>query len=341
MKKTILVSIICSLTFFAAFPQSKQESIKELFSLMKTESIFDKLVIPLQGLQKDSISKVFTGLFMNSIKTMYLKIMNEDMVGIYDKYYTQQEINDLIRFYKSKTGMKFVNKAPDIQNEIMSIIKTKYLNEFMNNVAVHPRLLHMEDSIFTGVKSKNELYMECYKKVRETDKYIKYATDYCNNQLMKISIDTIDQRDRLARQRMEKTIKLASASIKMDSLQLGHFLELTRHMHRNRISQALNNIAWEVFERVSDTKTLQDALCWSGRSLELSPNNPLWLDTYANLLYKLGQREEAIAREEEALRFANKKSVNGFTETLNKMKAGEKTWKEKMEPIGSDVIYIR
>jgi tetratricopeptide (TPR) repeat protein len=95
-----------------------------------------------------------------------------------------------------------------------------------------------------------------------------------------------------------------------------------------------------VFERVSNKKTLQDALRWSSRSLELSPNSSYKLDTYANLLYKLGQKEEAIAKEEEALRFANKKEVKIFTETLKKMKAGEKTWKENMEPIGSDVIYI-
>ena len=65
------------------------------------------------------------------------------------------------------------------------------------------------------------------------------------------------------------------------------------------------------------------------------------VDTYANLLYKLGQKEEAITKEEEALRFAAEKDIKGFTETLLKMKAGEKTWSENIEPIGSDVIWIR
>ena len=100
MKKTILVSIIFTLNTLTAFCQTKQESIKELFSLMKTESMFDKLVIPFQNLQNDSISKGLTSSLMNSFKPMFKKIMDEDMVVIYDKYYSHEEIKDLISFYK-------------------------------------------------------------------------------------------------------------------------------------------------------------------------------------------------------------------------------------------------
>lgn len=55
----------------------------------------------------------------------------------------------------------------------------------------------------------------------------------------------------------------------------------------------------------------------------------------------LDKKEEAIAKEEEALHFAAEKDLKGFSETLLKMKAGEKTWSENIEPIGSDVIWIR
>jgi len=341
MKKTILVTIILVVITLTAFSQTKQETIKELFSLMKTESMFDKLVFPFKSVQKDSISKALTGSLMNTIKPMFKKIMDEDMVGIYDKHYTHQEIKDLIRFYKSKTGQKFINTAPDIQNEIMKIIQTKYLGEFMKTITSRPKVTNGIDSFFVGMKSKNEIYMEAYKQVRETDKYLKYATDFCNNQLMKIPIDTIDQRDRTFAKSFEKQYNIIVESRQMDSMKLANLIEASKHRYRSKISETLNNIAWVVFERVSDTKILQDAFRWSGRSLELSPNSSYKLDTYANLLYKLGQKEEAISKEEEALRFANKKELKIFTETLSKMKVGEKTWKENMEPIGSDVIYIR
>lgn len=167
MKKTILVSIILAVTSLTAFPKTKQEFIKELFSVMKTESMFDKLVIPFQGLQKDSISKGITDSLMNSIKPMFKKIMDEDMVGIYDKYYTQQEIKDLIRFYKSKTGQKYLNKAPDIQNEIMSIVKAKYMGDFLNglhfkpeNTTIQTKPRHLADSAFIAQMKKEYLDLD-------------------------------------------------------------------------------------------------------------------------------------------------------------------------------------
>jgi hypothetical protein len=179
-------------TTLTAFSQTKQESIKELFGLMKIESSFDKLVIPFQGLQKDSISKVITGSLMNSIKPIFKKIMDEDMVRIYDKYYTQQEIKDLIRFYKTKTGQKFINTAPEVQNEIMSIVRAKYMGDLLKSITFCPKPITETDSLFAGQKTKNEQMMEYYRKIRDTNNYIKYATDFCNNQLMKIPLDTID-----------------------------------------------------------------------------------------------------------------------------------------------------
>lgn len=178
-----------------------------------------------------------------------------------------------------------------------------------------------------SLKSKNELYMAYYQQTGETDLYVKYATGYCNDKLMKMSSDSIFQRDKMTLQIFENQVKLGVLA-QIDTAQLAESRKFLEHGERDRISMTLNNIAWEMFQKVSDVNTLQDALRWSGRSLELTPNNPMWLDTYANLLYKLGQKEEAIAKEEEALRYADKKNSEGFQETLDKMKAGEKTWKE-------------
>ena len=94
-------------------------------------------------------------------------------------------------------------------------------------------------------------------------------------------------------------------------------------MTRDRTSQKLNDIAWEVFGATSDKDALQKALGWSKRSLELFPENSASIDTYANLLYKLGQKEEAISKEEEALKYADQTSSKGFQDTIEKMKAGK------------------
>ena len=142
---------------------------------------------------------------------------------------------------------------------------------------------------------------------------------------MNISTDSIKKKDRESLQQIEKAIQSGALAV-MDSANRAQVKEYSAHLWRNTISEKLNNIAWDVFLTVSDINVLQDALRWSKRSLEIYPNNPEWTDTYANLFYKLGKKEEAIAKEEEAVQYAGKDQKKGFEETVTKMKSGVKTW---------------
>jgi tetratricopeptide (TPR) repeat protein len=87
--------------------------------------------------------------------------------------------------------------------------------------------------------------------------------------------------------------------------------------------QELNEFAWTIFETCKDMKCVEDALSWSKRSFSEN-QDPNFMDTYANLLYKLGRKEEAISWQEKAVGLAKDKKA--LEETLNKMKKGEKTW---------------
>ena len=51
------------------------------------------------------------------------------------------------------------------------------------------------------------------------------------------------------------------------------------------------------------------------------------MDTYANLLYKLGQIDEAITWETKAIDMVSESEKKDYSETLIKIKSGEKTWK--------------
>lgn len=94
--------------------------------------------------------------------------------------------------------------------------------------------------------------------------------------------------------------------------------------YRKSVSSGmLNDFAWAVFENVSDTSLLRSALLWSKYSLEEEPV-PMMMDTYANLLHKLGYQQEAIKWEQKVVDL--KPLDMGFKQTLEKMKKGEKTW---------------
>lgn len=88
--------------------------------------------------------------------------------------------------------------------------------------------------------------------------------------------------------------------------------------------EELNQFAWTVFENCPDMNCVKEALEWSKRSLA-GKENPMFMDTYANILYKLGRKDEAIAVQEKAVKLSN--GDKDLAATLNKMKSGEKTWK--------------
>ncbi|ASZ12948.1 thioredoxin fold domain-containing protein [Chitinophaga pendula] len=87
----------------------------------------------------------------------------------------------------------------------------------------------------------------------------------------------------------------------------------------------LNTYAWTVFEKCDDKACLEAALDWSKRSFE-GNNSPALIDTYANLLYKLGRKDEAISWEEKAMNALPESDRADFNATINKMKNGQPTW---------------
>ncbi len=87
----------------------------------------------------------------------------------------------------------------------------------------------------------------------------------------------------------------------------------------------LNNYAWTVFQNCPDMKCVSQALEWSKRSFK-DEQNPMYIDTYANILYKLGRKDEAITWEKKALELAPESEKKGYQDTIDKMKNNEKTW---------------
>lgn len=86
-----------------------------------------------------------------------------------------------------------------------------------------------------------------------------------------------------------------------------------------------NNMIWTViFKHSLDKQALNTALQWEESILKQLPYDPDIVDTYANLLYKLGKTHEAIGWEEKASELApgNREIQSNF----GKMKNGQPTW---------------
>ena len=91
--------------------------------------------------------------------------------------------------------------------------------------------------------------------------------------------------------------------------------------------QALNSWAWNAFVHCDNTDLLKKMLPLSKASFE-KDNNPEAMDTYANLLYKTGSKDQAIEWETKAMNLAST-DKDQYQKTIDKMKAGEKTWENQ------------
>jgi thioredoxin-related protein len=92
----------------------------------------------------------------------------------------------------------------------------------------------------------------------------------------------------------------------------------------------LNHLAWSFFKTVNDPSLLQKALTWSREAIFVNPNYN-WMDTYANLLYKLGKKREAIVWEQTAAKLEPR--AKDIQENLEKMKTGLPTWPQRKEGV--------
>lgn len=145
MKKSIFLLLFSVCFFSGAFAQSKQESIKELFKIMQNESMMNKMLdamIPtmtnqMQSQMKDSVTRAKSADLMNvsmqAVKGLIPQMM-DDMALIYDKYFSEKEINDFIVFYKSPSGQKYLSQTPEIMKEFMGTMMQKYVPEMQKTM---------------------------------------------------------------------------------------------------------------------------------------------------------------------------------------------------------------
>ncbi len=91
---------------------------------------------------------------------------------------------------------------------------------------------------------------------------------------------------------------------------------------------AMNSYSWNLFEKCNDKTCLEKAANWMKAATTEKELSSAYLDTYANLLYKIGKKEEAIKVETQALDIAKAagEDTTEYQNVLIKMNKGENTW---------------
>lgn len=145
---------------------------------------------------------------------------------------------------------------------------------------------------------EDDAWMSFYQRTKNVPKYRELAVK-SGDALMAISLDSLKAQNAAAYQQFQEQTKLMPDSIKATP-NFSRMAEMMKTGATQQTASKLNNLAWAFFNNMTDPADLKQALTWSGRSLELD-RSAAFLDTYAQLLGKLGRKDEAIKHEEEAL----------------------------------------
>jgi tetratricopeptide (TPR) repeat protein len=125
---------------------------------------------------------------------------------------------------------------------------------------------------------------------------------------------------------------LAKWDIKEQQLSASSNKEVRRYRKVScEYANQLNDIAWSYYEMATDLEDLAKALKWEKRALEINSevckpqnkDNSAFLDTYAHLLYKMNQFDEAISWEKKAVDAQKNAgfSSNKFEKELERMQS--------------------
>jgi len=122
MKKLIFVfAIIIGTSAFGIYGQTKNDDIIKLLKVSGTDKLADQMmtvIIPQFKQLVPGIPDAFWVKFRQKINIDELLLA---CVPAYSKYYTHDEIKQLIRFYESPLGKRMVEVTPLITQETMAI----------------------------------------------------------------------------------------------------------------------------------------------------------------------------------------------------------------------------
>lgn len=214
---------------------------------------------------------------------------NQDNEAVVNEYFTLQNENEWISKDNLEIILKYVNKP-----------ESKVFQHFLKNLGKYTEL--------TKIETIND-------KIYNTYGYYAYINSHSwTENDVKQMFETIKSYEVTLPKWFESRILSDFYLVKGDWKK---FFTTTRDYVNNYFdytdkvsaSNMLNNYAWTVYENLNDNKSLKDASKWAKKSIDLHENY-YNLDTYASLLYKLGNVEQAMIYYKKAIKLGKESGAD-------------------------------
>lgn len=155
-------------------------------------------------------------------------------------------------------------------------------------------------------KVYDQFMLNYYKGIKDTAMYISNTISFYDKYFMTVSLEQILKSDSARKRAMFG--KASIDTIDIDGIK-NYRKQITFTSQTNFYANELNKAAWSLYKMSDAPAVLSKALEWTKKALEFQ-NSPGIIDTYARLLYKTGNKREAIKQEITAITMEKKQ---GFT----------------------------
>jgi len=176
-KRKLIAEMVLILKMDEMIPQITDEALRGMESTFPT--IFDRVVDSDQRLtkgQKDEIKakqaesfRSFSVKFRDRMRTTidYNKYVVETVYPLYDKFFSEQELRDLVQFYRTPTGQKTIASMPQLFAESQRLAQEKLLPQVLTIIN---QLVEEEFKNMVPEGPRKEIMQEVPVKRRKTDK---------------------------------------------------------------------------------------------------------------------------------------------------------------------------
>lgn len=126
MKKnliTILLIVFSVFTYSQNQVNTKNEKIKSLMTLTGSGNLGVSMIDTMIESFKKTMPEVPNEFWIEFRKEVNAEEIVNLMIPIYDKYFTEKEVDELIAFYNTPIGKKMISTLPTIMKESMEVGK--------------------------------------------------------------------------------------------------------------------------------------------------------------------------------------------------------------------------
>lgn len=121
MKKLLFILTLSFLPFFAFSQQEQKEPVYQLMETMELDQSISKMLDMMMQMPMIASLNVPEEVWTEFKKEFSSNSFMDELAPIYKKHYTDEEILQLVDFYKSPLGKKTLEVTPAITTESMAV----------------------------------------------------------------------------------------------------------------------------------------------------------------------------------------------------------------------------